>query len=179
MVCLRWKRSKSEPSTWLILFLPFMNACQVSTACRKTVWIKLLLRCFKSNRIKAPGGNLAGVSLWCKCFQHVYFKAGKLPHSSLTCFLIVLLIWNKSRHDRKFSFRLQGSYLPTQQHTFALMLRDKHYGSVFKPHNSVLHLKWHVDCFADTVSAFRPLGSLQMQMLYQPSAVKANESNGV
>lgn len=42
-----------------------------------------------------------------------------------------------------------------------------------------VHFKWHVVCFAQTVSAVHPLDSLQMQMLYQPSAVKANESNGV
>lgn len=33
--------------------------------------------------------------------------------------------------------------------------------------------------FAETIEAGRPLDSLQMQMLYQPNAVKANESNGV
>lgn len=33
--------------------------------------------------------------------------------------------------------------------------------------------------FGETIEAGRPLDSLQMQMLYQPNAVKANESNGV
>lgn len=47
-----------------------------------------------------------------------------------------------------------------------------------KPYFAV-HFKKHVDCIAKTVPAVHPLVSLQMQMLYQPSAVKANESNEV
>ena len=47
------------------LFLPFMDACQVITACRQAVWIRLILRHFKSNCIKALESDLAGASLWC------------------------------------------------------------------------------------------------------------------